>query len=87
MSEGRSSGEGIRKEGEGPGEGQHGPEYKSPIAQREQAQKEGGNPKERQAEQERINREEARYRRGFPVAGHNEPERENDPGRGRERSR
>jgi hypothetical protein len=53
---------------------------KSGIAQREQAQKEAGNPKEKQAETERISRDEARYRQGFPVAGHGE-------GRGRERSR
>lgn len=83
MSEGRGPGEGIRKEGEGVGEGQRGDDYKSPLAQREQAQK-AGDPKEKQAEAERIARDEARYRRGFPVAGH---DRDDDTGRGRERSR
>jgi hypothetical protein len=75
----------VRREGEGPGEGQHGPEHKTPIAQREISQKEQGNPKDRQAEQERISRDEGLHQGGFPVAGHGEPEPENDPGRERSR--
>ena len=85
MSEGRGPGEGTRREGGGVGEGQHGPEYKSPGAQREISQKEQGSPAERQKEQERINRNDARYQLGFPVAGHGEPEPESDPGRERSR--
>jgi hypothetical protein len=54
-----------------------------PATQRERSQKEIGNPAERQTEQERIHRERSRYERGFPVAGHGEPHRTNDPGRGR----
>jgi hypothetical protein len=46
---------------------------------RERAAKQHGNPKERQAEQERIARDEARHRQGFPVAGHGEPEPKNNP--------
>jgi hypothetical protein len=46
------------------------PEYISPRGQLEQAQREAGNPVEKQIEAERIAREEANYRRGFPVAGH-----------------
>ena len=84
MSEGRGPGEGVRREGEGVGEGQHDPEYKSPMAQREQAQKEAGDPKEKQAEAERISRDEGRHRAGFPVAGH---DRDDDGGRERSRSR
>jgi hypothetical protein len=83
MSEGRSPGEGVRREGEGPGEGQHGPEHKTPVAQREISQKDQGNPKDRQAEQERINRDNGKHQAGFPVAGHGKPEPENDPGRTR----
>lgn len=55
------------------------------MAQREIAQKEAGNPKEKQAEAERISRDDARHRGGFPVAGHGEPEAGNDPGRERSR--
>jgi hypothetical protein len=69
-----------RSIGEGPERNPDGTYNKSGIAQREQAQKEAGNPKEKQAEAERISRDEARHRGGFPVAGHGE-------GRGRERSR
>ena len=78
---GEGVGEGIRKEGEGIGEGIHPPEHISPIGQRERAQKEAGNPTEKQAEVERISRDEARHRFGFPVAGHDE----RDEGRGRSR--
>jgi hypothetical protein len=84
MSEGRGPGEGVRREGEGVGEGQHPPEHKSPLAQREISQKEAGDPKEKQAEAERISRDEGRHRRGFPVAGHGERD---DDGRERSRSR
>jgi hypothetical protein len=73
-----------RSPGEGPERAPDGSYNKSGIAQQEQAQKEQGNPAERQAEQERISREEARHRQGFPVAGHGEG-RENDPGRERSR--
>jgi hypothetical protein len=55
----------------------------SPVAQRERQQKEQGNPADRRAEIERINRDENRHRGGFPVAGHGEPQPENDPGRTR----
>ena len=73
--------------GEGPERAPDGTYHKSGVAQREQADKAAGNPAERQAEAERISRDDARHRGGFPVAGHGEPERVNDPGRGRERSR
>ena len=73
--------------GEGPERNPDGSLNKSPVGQREQAQKEAGNPAERQTEAERINRDDARHRGGFPVAGHGEPEPENDPGRERSRSR
>lgn len=76
-----------RSPGEGPERAPDGSYHKSGLAQQEQADKAAGNPAERQAEAERISRDEARYRAGFPVAGHGEPEPENDPGRGRERSR
>jgi hypothetical protein len=60
---------------------------KSPVppepVRRERQQKEIGNPAERQAEIDRINRDESRYRTGFPVAGHGRRERDNDPGRTR----
>ncbi len=83
MGEGRSPGEGPKQEGKSTVEqtGHDPAHYKTPVAQREQAQKEQGNPAERQAGQGRINRDKAGHRRGFPVAGHSEPERENDPGR------
>jgi hypothetical protein len=87
MSEGRGPGEGPAP---GPGEGGNPAErtgnddYKSPGAQRENSQKEAGDPKEKQAEAERINREEGRHRGGFPVAGHGERD---DSGRERSRSR
>jgi hypothetical protein len=79
--------------GKGPGEGGnpvkrtgHDPaNYKTPVAQREIGHKEQGNPKERQAEQERISRDDALHWGGFPVVGHGEPEPENDPGRERSR--
>jgi hypothetical protein len=68
---GRSIGEGAERNADG--------SYtKSGIAQQEQAQKEAGNPKEKQAEAERINRDDARHRQGFPVAGHGERHRDND---------
>jgi hypothetical protein len=78
-------------EGRGPGEGNNPVEqtgydpanYKSPAAQREIAQKEQGNPAEKQKEQERINRE-APGSYQSPVAGH-DWEQENDPGRERSR--
>jgi hypothetical protein len=76
-----------RSPGEGPERAPDGTYNSSGIARQEQAQKAAGNPKEKQAEAERINREESLYRGGMPVAGHNEPEPENDPGRGRSRSR
>jgi hypothetical protein len=60
---------------------------KSPVppepVRRERQQKEIGNPAERQAEIERIDRDESRYRTGFPVAGHGQRQRDNDPGRSR----
>jgi hypothetical protein len=43
--------------------------------------------RERQAEAGRIAHDEGRHQQGFPVAGHGEPEPENDPGRERSRSR
>jgi hypothetical protein len=68
---GRSIGEGLERNTAG--------SYtKSGIARQEQAQKESGNPKEKQAEAERISREDARHRQGFPVAGHGERHRDND---------
>jgi hypothetical protein len=76
-----------RSPGEGPERAPDGSYHKSGIAQQEQADKAAGNPKDRQAEAERIARDEGRHQQGFPVAGHGESERENDPGRGRERSR
>lgn len=82
MSEGIKRDNDGRSIGEGPERNPDGTYRKSGIAQREQAQKEAGNPKEKQAEAERINRDEARHRGGFPVAGH-----DRDEGRGRERSR
>jgi hypothetical protein len=63
MSEGRSI-------GEGPERNPDGTYNKSEIGMREQAQKLQGNPDEKQIQQERIAREEALYRGGFPVAGH-----------------
>ena len=70
--------------GEGPERHPDGTYNKSQVGQRENAQKEAGNPKEKRAEQERIAREEALYQNGFPVAGH-DWEHENDPGRERTR--
>jgi hypothetical protein len=70
-----------RSPGEGPERNPDGTYRKSGIAQREQAQKAAGNPKEKQAEAERISRDEGRYRAGFPVAGHGE----RDDGRSRSR--
>jgi hypothetical protein len=55
------------------------PDYISPIGKRERIQKETGNPAERRTKADRINREDAHYRGGFPVAGHGEPEPANDP--------
>jgi hypothetical protein len=76
-------------EGKSPGEG---PERlpdcsynKSEVGQRENSQKQQGNPDEIRKEQERINRDDARHQGGFPVAGHGEPKPENDPGRERSR--
>jgi hypothetical protein len=63
------------------------PNYITPIARRERSQKETGNPAERQTGQHRIDREESYYRRGFPVAGHGEPQSLNDPSGGRRRQR
>ena len=76
-----------RSPGEGPERAPDGSYHKSGIAQREQADKAAGNPAERRTEAERINRGEGRHQQGFPVAGHGEPEPENDPGRERSRSR
>jgi hypothetical protein len=59
-----------RSPGEGPERNPDGTYRKSGIAQQEQADKAAGNPKEKQAEAERIAREEALYRAGMPVAGH-----------------
>jgi hypothetical protein len=67
-----------RSIGEGPERNADGSYTKSGIAQQEQAQKAEGNPKEKQAEAERINRDDARHRQGFPVAGHGERHRDND---------
>jgi hypothetical protein len=67
-----------RSIGEGPERNADGSYTKSGIAQQEQAQKDAGNPKEKQAEAERINRDEGRHRQGFPVAGHGERHRDND---------
>ncbi len=67
-----------RSPGEGPERNPDGSYNKSGIAQQEQAQKDAGNPKEKQAEAERISRDEARHQRGFPVAGHGERRRDND---------
>jgi hypothetical protein len=55
------------------------PDYVSPLARQEQNQKAQGNPAERATAHQRIEREEAHYRRGFPVAGHGEPEPVNQP--------
>lgn len=55
------------------------PEYISPAAREEHRQKQAGNPAEREIETQRIEREAAAYRRGFPVAGHNEPQSLNQP--------
>jgi hypothetical protein len=78
MSEGKSPGEGPERLPDG--------SYnKSQVGRRENSQKEAGNPAEQRKEQERINRDEARHQGGFPVAGHGEPEPENDPGRERTR--
>ena len=55
------------------------------MSQRENSQKEQGNPTDDRAKQERINRDKGLHRGGFPVAGHGEPEPENDPGRERTR--
>ena len=80
----RSLGEGGSP-GEGPERAPDGTYNKSGIVQQEQAGKAAGNPAERQAEAERISRDNARHQGGFPVAGHGEPEPENDPGRERTR--
>jgi hypothetical protein len=72
-----------RSPGEGPECNPDGTLRNSGIAQREQAQKAAGNPKEKQVDAERIAREEALYRAGMPVAGHDP--HENDPGRERSR--
>jgi len=55
------------------------PDYVSPVAREEHRQKQAGNPSERETARERIEREAAHYRRGFPVAGHGEPEPVNQP--------
>jgi hypothetical protein len=78
MSEGKSP-------GEGPERNPDGTYNKSQVGQREEQQKQGGNPTDDRARQERINRDDALHRGGFPVAGHGEPEPENDPGRTRSR--
>ena len=72
------------KEGRSPGEGpkQRHPEgWISELGQRELSQKQGRNPTDERARAERFNREAALYQGGSPVAGHGEPEPENDPGR------
>ena len=74
--------------GEGPSPGEGGQAeglIVSGTGRREMAQKEAGNPKEKQAEAERIARDEARHQRGFSVAGHGG--RDEGPGRERTRSR
>jgi hypothetical protein len=53
--------------------------YISPRAYEVRHQKLVGNPAERQTEQRRIAREEAFFRQGMPVAGHNEPAPKNNP--------
>ncbi len=55
------------------------PEYVSPVAREEHRQKQAGNPAEREIAHQRIEREAAACRRGFPVAGHNEPQSLNQP--------
>ena len=62
------------------------PEYVPPIAREEHRQKQAGNPSERETAHQRIEREAAHYRHGFPVAGHGEPEPVNQP-RVRQRQR
>ena len=54
-------------------------DYVSPRAREERRQKQVGNPAEREIAHQRIEREAAAYRRGFPVAGHNEPQSLNQP--------
>jgi hypothetical protein len=62
--------------GEGPERNPDGTYNKSQVSQVEQQQKQGGNPADDRARQERINREHGLHEGGFPVAGH-------DPGRER----
>lgn len=69
-----------RSVGEGPNPIERpGSDYVTPITRRDRAQREHGNSAERHTEQQRIAREEAHYRHGFPVAGHGEPEPVNRP--------
>jgi hypothetical protein len=55
------------------------PLYASPVAREERRQKQTRNPREDRIEREHLNRQESLYARGFPVAGHGEPERVNNP--------
>jgi hypothetical protein len=53
--------------------------YISPRAREERHQKEIGHPAEDRSKREYLAEHEALYRRGFPVAGHGEAERINNP--------
>jgi hypothetical protein len=55
------------------------PDYIAPLAREERSQRQTGNPAERHKEQQRIARDDAHYRQGFPVAGHGEQEPVNNP--------
>jgi hypothetical protein len=55
------------------------PEYVSPGARQERSQKAIGNPNEDRIQREHLNRQDRLYQRGFPVAGHGEPEPVNNP--------
>lgn len=70
--------------GRSPGEGRHPEDWISEVGQREIAQKQQPNPTDERAKAERISRDDALHRGGFPVAGHGERD---DEGRSRSRSR
>jgi hypothetical protein len=55
------------------------PLYASPVAREERRQQQIGNPREDSIKREHLGRQEALYARGFPVAGHGEPEPPNNP--------
>jgi len=55
------------------------PLYTSPIARQERSQRETDNPGEDRIQREHQGRQKALYERGFPVAGHGEPEPVNNP--------